>query len=321
MEVDATTAVSTSAAVEEDATEDFVVQPSKTANEDASSAALPTFASLSSSASTSATSSLFSPYTFYISREVSRQTLEFVLRSFGAARVGWDAATLGAGADFTDPSDPAITHVIVDRPTLPSGEFVWAEGGGAQAGAGEDKRAFVQPQWAVDCANEGRLLPTEEYGPGKVLPPHLSPFGKGDGRGAFASDSRNAGAEAEDGAAAEEAVEEDDSEGEDGENEDDAMEGASAPTYPPALTAASLDPSNELLVHAAELEAEQLGTPMEEFEASLAKATKEAVKAGKIAPPSATAKGKKGKAAAAAGEEEDLRRIMMSNKQKKLYEK
>ncbi|KNE66560.1 hypothetical protein AMAG_11688 [Allomyces macrogynus ATCC 38327] len=111
--------------------------------------------------------SLFSNLVFYISREVPRSAVEFVLRAFGAT-VGWDAV-LGAGSPVAA-DDPRITHHLVDRPSLP------------ESVANLPRRVFVQPQWVFDCVNAGKLLlvaGTEHgtgYAPGDSLPPHLSPF-------------------------------------------------------------------------------------------------------------------------------------------------
>ena len=37
-------------------------------------------------------------------------------------------------------------------------------------------RQYVQPQWVFDSCNFRVLMPAELYAPGKVPPPHLSPF-------------------------------------------------------------------------------------------------------------------------------------------------
>ena len=99
---------------------------------------------------------LFAGLVFYLNREVPRESLEFVILSFGGA-VGW----AGDGSPFSV-SDPSITHEVVDRPTPPRTQV--------------PTREYLQPQWVYDCVNAARLLPLDSYGPGSALPPHRSPF-------------------------------------------------------------------------------------------------------------------------------------------------
>ena len=98
---------------------------------------------------------LFTDKVFFLSREVPRESVEFLILCFGG-KIGWE----GEGSPFSY-TDPAITHVVMDRPTIPQPL---------------PNRDYVQPQWLFDSVNNGMLLPVERYQPGKPLPPHLSPF-------------------------------------------------------------------------------------------------------------------------------------------------
>ena len=126
---------------------------------------------------------LFAPFTFYISREAPRHPIEFLLRSFGCRRIGWDEF-LGQGAFTHDESDPRITHEVVDRPPLPEAMITEREDdeakstGRVRPGMRIPGRTYIQPQWVWDCINEGRLLRPDIYAPGATLPPHLSPWVK-----------------------------------------------------------------------------------------------------------------------------------------------
>ncbi|KAL2528917.1 pescadillo-related [Forsythia ovata] len=97
----------------------------------------------------------FKDMKFFLSREVPRESLLFVIPAFGGV-VSWE----GEGAPFPE-TDQSITHQIVDRPTQ-SRKFL--------------SREYVQPQWIYDCLNFRVILPTDEYLVGRVPPPHLSPF-------------------------------------------------------------------------------------------------------------------------------------------------
>jgi len=101
---------------------------------------------------------LFKGLKFFINREVPREPLVLIIRSFGG-KVSWDKG-LFAGATF-DETDETITHQIVDRPQV-SNQYM--------------SRDYVQPQFVFDCVNQMTLLPVNKYFIGAVLPPHLSPF-------------------------------------------------------------------------------------------------------------------------------------------------
>lgn len=58
---------------------------------------------------------MFQGLKVFINREVPREPLVFILRSFGA-QVSWDKL-LFVGATF-DENDETITHQIVDRPSM-----------------------------------------------------------------------------------------------------------------------------------------------------------------------------------------------------------
>lgn len=101
---------------------------------------------------------LFKGLKFFIGREVPREPLVILIRSFGG-KVSWDS-TVFNGATYEE-SDETITHQIVDRPSL---------------GQQYLSRDYIQPQWVFDSVNQRTLLPTSKYFVGVVLPPHLSPF-------------------------------------------------------------------------------------------------------------------------------------------------
>ncbi|MCO5602348.1 hypothetical protein L7F22_056479 [Adiantum nelumboides] len=296
---------------QEDTDEDFTEQPSKSADQASAGPSLTTLAQLDSSSSNSVQNTLFAPYYFYISRECPRGMLEFVLRCFGAssAQIGWDSLSGGAGSAF-DESDERITHHIVDRP--PHARFTRDHGG---------KRAYVQPQWVVDCVNAKKLLATGPYEPGKTLPPHLSPFVDNE------AVKRRGGYVPAEGGEVQESMQEDEEQGESAdEDEDDEEEEeeeeadgqAAVEEDRPTLSALLADPTNTELLSAAELEAEQAGG--EDALGALHRAHEAALKkAGHGKKTSSTAK----KGAEDADEEEakKMAKMLMSNKQRKLYNK
>ncbi|KAG0340480.1 mRNA-binding ribosome synthesis protein nop7 [Podila horticola] len=234
--------------------------------------------------------SLFANCVIFLSREVPRYSLEFVLRALGA-QVGWDKV-LGEGSPF-DENDEKITHQISDRP-VQGHRFL--------------SRSYVQPQWAYDCINAGKLLTSETYSVGKTLPPHLSPFVEAK-EGDYVPDQNQFEGETED---LEIESGDEDEEDEDEEDEDEDEEDADEEEE---------EDAEHKDLHQIELEAEAKGVAFTEFEA---KENKKAKK-GKTAPaPSSppTTRGKKRTAAEAEeAEAKELAKIMMTNKQQKLYTK
>ena len=246
--------------------EDFIDHPSST-EKSTLPLPLPTLHTLSSLPQTVHTK-LFAPYTFFLSREVSRSIFEFIVRSAGG-RIGWPASS-GAGSPFNE-CDPLITHVIIDRPVVvdetPEQKELRA------------RRKYVQPQWIVDCLNAGRVLLEEPYAQGKSLPPHLSPFGVD---GAYVPEAGAPGDE-------EELAEE--------EAEDEQDEAES--------TAMDLDVAEPAAVRAAEIAAEAAGMDYGEFEKQVKRASKKTTQETTMETET----------------ESDMNKMMMSNRQRKLYEK
>jgi pescadillo protein len=277
----------------EDDDEDFVERPSKNVEvEDVAPGVLPTYTSLLATSNPSSSKSLiFSPYTFYLSRETSSRTWEFVIRALGGKVV----TSLSAPSPSDAANANTITHVLVDRPMTDERRREMEAG---------RKWTWVQPQWVADCVNRSKVLGTDEYGPGKLLPPHTSPWdGEGEPERPWMETEAEAEAADED---EDEAIEQDDEESDEEESDEPEAEAE----YPPALLAAAQSPADKTLLHAAELEAEANGTSHAAFKAQLKEATKTHAKA-------APAK----KAHANGRADEDLRKIMMSNKKAKLYEK
>ncbi|KAA1111655.1 mRNA-binding ribosome synthesis protein nop7 [Puccinia graminis f. sp. tritici] len=253
---------------------------------------------------------LFTPYAFFLSREVTRPMLEFVIKCSGG-EVGWDPI-LGAGSPYLE-SDPRITHHVIDRPELPSST------------AALPQRAFVQPQWVVDCINKSTLLPTEEYGPAKILPPHLSPFVDEEEvrrQGGYLPQASQPAA-AQGTAQAAEVDEEEDASGDEEQADETpvAGKGEAEAAERPALLAAATNAEDEDLLHAAEIEAEELGISHDQFQKDLRRATKEEARKARK---SKTDPSKKNNKKADDPMDEDnskMAEMLLSSKQRKLYSK
>jgi pescadillo protein len=103
---------------------------------------------------------LFEGLRFFLSREVPRENLVFMIRALGG-EVSWDN-TVAPGATFSE-EDNTITHQVADRPQ-------------ATLAKSHLGRYYVQPQWVFDSLNRRDRIPEKDYALGETLPPHLSPF-------------------------------------------------------------------------------------------------------------------------------------------------
>jgi pescadillo protein len=112
------------------------------------------------------TGNLFQGLVFFCNREVPRYSLEFVILAFGG-QVLWDS-------DNCNIDDKRITHVITDRDP----KFIKVK----------PNREYIQPQWVYDSINNKMPLPISDYAPGKILPPHLSPFADAAEEGGYKPD-------------------------------------------------------------------------------------------------------------------------------------
>ena len=319
----------TTAMVTETDSDQFTTAPSRTAAamSDADGAGLPTLADLeANSGETNSALSIFEPYFFYISRECPRSLVEFVLRCFGAQvdRIGWDMVA-GSGSALEE-HDARITHHFVDRP-VPVTE---GEANPYDGSRHPGKRVYVQPQWLIDSANAGKILPAEPYAPGKTLPPHLSPFVNEDDvrrKGGYVP--AEAGGSRSVDAAAEEDDDDDDSEEE--QDDDAAVDADDGEEFRPALQALLEEPQDATgagLLEAAELEAEAAGGEEEvervrSLHTSAAASLKKRQKQSSLATsgPKAQQQSQAKREEHEEKEAKEMARMLMSNRQRKLYNK
>lgn len=190
-------------------------------------------------------------------------------------------AALDQLTDKQDIDLSKVTHQIVDRPVLKNKVA---------------NRTYIQPQWIFDSINKGELVPANLYLPGEPLPPHLSPWGDATGYDPTAEDNE------ED----EEDEEEDEEDEEDVEDSDEKEEGVAEEVV---VDEDDEDDEDELRQQK-ELELEAQGISYSE--------AKDVIETD-----SGDKKKKKTNKRKVTEEEEekDLKLIMMSNKQRKLYKK
>ncbi|ODV90615.1 hypothetical protein CANCADRAFT_37612, partial [Tortispora caseinolytica NRRL Y-17796] len=234
---------------------------------------------------------LFSGFTFFIGREVPVELAEFVIVSFGG-RVISESAYDDALAKILE-SDATESYAL--KSLLPEGVTITHQIVDRPVIRSKVAgRVYIQPQWIFDSVNKGELLPVIDYAPGAELPPHLSPWGDS---GTYNPEEYSFGGRAEN---AEEEEEEN------SEDEEDAAEE---------------EEEAELAADAAE---DAMDTSDDEYQKQL----EAELKGDSVAVQSEEKKSKKAekrlenkKKRALEDEDKELRKMMMSNKQRKLYEK
>ncbi|KAK9367752.1 Pescadillo N-terminus-domain-containing protein [Lipomyces kononenkoae] len=237
--------------------------------------------------------SLLSPFTFYIGREVPLDIVELAIIAQGGAVI----------------SESVLDgYLHVDTDAVPEAEEVDFDARQREVDALLKKvthqvcdrpalaskvpgRIYVQPQWIFDSLNRGRLMPVDEYAIGATLPPHLSPWGDGAG---YDPEEVEKADEVEE-------SEEEEEEEEEVEDEEDEVE----ETAEVEVEEEDEGEEDDALQHQRELEAEARGI-------MYSSTTSKKRKRGNEKP-------KKSVEQKQAEEEKELRKIMMTNKQKKLY--
>lgn len=227
------------------------------------------------------TKQLFKNMVFFVGREVNIEILEFAILSFNGKVV--------SEILLDTISNPAEKEKLLKQFNITHQIN--------DRPAIKDKvpgRTYIQPQWIFDCINKEQLLSVSNYAPGETLPPHLSPWGDS---GSYDPESKTAKQDAETEEDEEEEAEAEDNNEEEDEEEEEEVE-------------ADEDEEDEDLNAQKELELEAQGIKYSEAKSEDKSKSNKKRKHNNIS-----------KEEKEAQEEKEMKKIMMSNKQKKLYKK